>query len=359
MEFLSEPAQRIHDLSVQRFGRGRAVEMVGHSPAYVATLRKLEKVARYQDPVLITGESGAGKEQYAQAVHLLGSVNGRPYVSINCPQYQDGNVTVSELFGHVKGSFTGATGDHAGAFEQADGGVIFLDEVGDLHLTAQAMLLRALSTGEYRPLGSSRTKSASPRVVSATNRPLNQLAGSHEFRYDLLFRLRHFHLALPALRERGDDWRLLIDFCLRRMEREHGHAKRFSPGAMRFLEGYHWPGNVRQVVGVVSTGYAMADGDLIEPEDFESLIERRPEMDVDSVSGRFDRVVQGREPFWEIVAQAFLDRDLNRAQMKSIVKRGLTESAGSYRRLLDVLHLPASDYQRFMDFLRHHDIKPS
>jgi DNA-binding NtrC family response regulator len=279
-------------------------------------------------------------------------------VSVNCPQYQEGNVTVSELFGHVKGSFTGALADHPGAFEQAHGGVIFLDEVGDLHASAQAMLLRALSTGEYRPLGSTRTKSARPRVVSATNRPLNQLAMSNDFRYDLLFRLRHFHLPLPPLRERGDDWRLIVDYCLSRMKEQYGVAKRFSPRAIDFLTGYDWPGNVRQVVGVVSTAYAMSDGEVIEITDFESLIERPAEPDADSVAGRFERVVRGRENFWEIVCQAFLDRDLNRAQMKAIIKKGLSMSEGSYRRLLEVLHLPAADYQRFMDFLRHHDLKP-
>ncbi len=181
---------------------------------------------------------------------------------------------------------------------------------------------------------------------------------SNDFRYDLLYRLRHFHLALPPLRERGDDWRLIIDYCLRRMQQQYGAAKQFSDASLAFLAGYEWPGNVRQVVGVVSTAYAMADGDRIEPDDFESLIERPAEPDADSVSGRFDRVVRGGENFWEIAAQAFLDRDLNRAQMRAVVKKGLALSEGSYRRLLDVLHLPGTDYQRLMDFLRHHDLKP-
>ena len=129
---LSSTAQRVRELSVLWWGRERAVELIGSSPAFLAMLAKVEKIARYREPVLVTGESGAGKELIAQALYLLGQPRGRPYVSVNCPQFQEGNLTVSELFGHQKGSFTGAIGDHTGAFEQAHGGAIFLDEIADL-----------------------------------------------------------------------------------------------------------------------------------------------------------------------------------------------------------------------------------
>src|SRR5206468_7016675 len=148
--------------------------MVGISEPFQALLGKLEKVARFREPVLVTGESGVGKEGVAQALYLLSQQTmGRPYVAVNCPQFQEDNLTVSELFGHAKGSFTGALTDRRGAFEEADGGVLFLDEVGDLHLTAQAMLLRTLQTGEFKPLGAARSRLADVRVVSATNRSLN------------------------------------------------------------------------------------------------------------------------------------------------------------------------------------------
>ena len=319
-------------------------------------LTKLEKVARYEEPVLITGESGVGKEQFARTIHLLGRPGG-PYVPVNCPQYQEPSLTVSELFGHVRGSFTGATSDHRGAFEQADGGVIFLDEIGDLPAGAQAMLLRTLSTGEYRPLGSSECRSARARVVSATNRPLNHLVLGGGFRYDLFFRLRHFHLAIPPLRERGDDWRLLADHCLQRLQLRYGVAKRLSAESFAMLTGYDWPGNVRQLMALVSTGYAMADDDVIEPRDLESLIERA-DTTAEAADGQYDRVVRHGGDFWEVVYQPFLSRELNRKQVRAFIQRGFAASKGSYRHLLDLLHLPASDYQRFMDFLRHHDLKP-
>lgn len=355
-EWLSAPALRLRDLSVRRFSENQALEMVGRSPAFVDLLSKIEKVARYRAPVLVTGESGVGKEGIGQAIYLLGDPPNAPFISVNCPQFQEDNLTVSELFGHVKGSFTGAVGDRRGAFEEADGGVIFLDEVGDLVQAAQAMLLRVLSTGELRPLGATRTRSVNVRVVSATNQPLNQLAVSREFRYDLLFRLRQFHLQVPPLRERGDDWRLIVEHTLNKLAVRHGVRKRFSAGALRVFEEYTWPGNVRQVIGVVQMGYAMADGETIEVKDVASLLERHD--DIGERVTLFERVVKYGEDFWSTVYKGFMDRDLNRDQVRAMVRQGLMAAGGNYRRLVDLLRLPAADYQRFMTFLRHHDLKP-
>lgn len=334
--------------------------MVGQSPVMANLQAKLEKFARYQEPVLIVGESGAGKEHIAQALYLFSraATASAPYVPVNCPQFQDGTVTVSELFGHTRGSFTGAVGDRRGAFEEAEGGVIFLDEIGDLPQPAQAMLLRTLATGEYKALGSDRPRMASARVVSATNRPLNQLMLEEKFRADLFFRLRHFQVDVPPLRERGDDWRLLVDYCLRRLAARYGTPKTFSKAAMRLMEGYGWPGNVRQLVGVVNTGYAMADGDVIEPADFEARLTGQTPT-APSVDELYDRVVSGAADFWVDVHQAFMDRDLNRGQVRELVRKAFDAAHWNYRRLVDVLRLPATDYQRLMDFLRHHKLKPN
>jgi DNA-binding NtrC family response regulator len=356
---LSPPAQRLRALSIERLGPERAIELVGLAPSLHDALGKLEKIARYREPVLITGESGSGKEFFAQAVHLFGGVRNSPFVPVNCPQYQEGNLTVSELFGHTRGSFTGAIADRKGAFEEADGGVIFLDEIADLHASAQVMLLRALATGEFRPVGATRSRTVDVRVVSATNRPLNQLVMQNQFRYDLLFRLRQFHINIPPLRERGDDWRLLADFWLARLARQYGVAKRFSATAMKVLERCAWPGNVRQLIGIVRTGYAMADSSTIEPGDFAlQLEESEPGAAGAEGPGLYERVVDHGEEFWAIVYEAFMNRDLNRAQVKAVIRSALTAAGGNYRRVLELFRLPASDYQRFMDFLRHHDLKP-
>jgi DNA-binding NtrC family response regulator len=360
-------ALRIRDLSIERWGIERAVEAIGTSPAFAAMLTKLEKIARYREPVLLTGESGSGKEVVAQALYLLGQPRGRPYVSVNCPQFQDGNLTVSELFGHQKGSFTGAITDHTGAFEQAHGGAIFLDEIADLQPNAQAMLLRALATGEFRPIGATRSRSVDVRVIAATNRPLNQMMLSGEFRHDLFFRLRHFHIEVPPLRARGDDWKLMMEACLQRLCRTYGATRRLSPRSEAALANYTWPGNVRQLIGIATSGYAMADGVLIEPEDFAAHVETDdekgpPETHVQSAqsaqSELFDDVIARSHDFWSTVYARFMNRDLNRREMKTFVRAGLHAAHGNYRRLIGLLRLPDSDYQRFMDFLRHHDLKP-
>jgi DNA-binding NtrC family response regulator len=355
-ELMSELARRIRDLSIESWSEQRATEMVGLSPAVVRVQAKIAKIARYDEPVLITGETGAGKEMVAQALYLLSERRGRPYVSVNCALYQEGNLTISELFGHLKGSFTGAIADHKGAFEQANGGVLFLDEIGELHPTAQSMLLRALATGEYRPLGTERLRTANVRVVAATNRSPDELVLEQDFRNDLLFRLHYFHLQVPPLRERGDDWKLVLESVLHSLHRRYGVQKRFSPGALRLLENFNWPGNVRQLVSVATAGYAMADGDVIEPEDMPAQIQMS--VATTRADKLFERVTSGGEDFWEVVYRPFMERDINREQVREVVRKGLDSTRGSYQRVLELLRLPPADYQRFMDFLRHHRLKP-
>ncbi len=354
--FMSDRALRLRELSVRWWGEEQALEMVGQSAQISELQAKLEKVARYREPVLITGESGSGKEQLAQAIYLLSRKADEPYVSVNCPQYREGNLTASELFGHKKGSFTGAVSDRKGAWESAHGGVIFLDEIADLHVDAQAMLLRALSTGEFKPLGAEKTSSANVRVVAATNKPLNKLMMENEFRHDLFFRLRLLHIELAPLRDRGDDWQIILEYCLLKLRTKYGLAKRFSPSAIRLLEGYHWPGNVRQVIGVATTGYAMADGIMIEPKDFSSQTQEDGQRE--STTSLYQRVVRDGEDFWQVVHRPFLERDLNRSQVRSLIRQGMVDAAGNYRRLLEVFRIPGTEYQRFMDFLRHHSLKP-
>ena len=355
--FLSPAAARIRQLSVEAWGPGRSVEIVGHCAELMRVLSTLEKIAAFNEPVLITGETGTGKEGLAQALYLLGNRRDFPLVSVNCPQYREGNLTVSELFGHRKGSFTGASTDRKGCFETANGGVIFLDEIGDLHMSAQLMLLRALAQGEFQPVGSETTKKVNVRVVAATNRPLTQLMVGSEFRNDLYFRLRYFLLNVSPLRERGDDWLHLLEHTLQRLHANYGICKRFSPESLRLLERYNWPGNVRELVSLTTTGYALADGAVIEPRDFVTHLTEGGEPPAeDRLEELYRRIVVDGETFWSVVYTPFMERDLNRAQVKAVVSRGLLEG-GSYRNLLEIFHLASDDYQRFMDFLRHQKLK--
>ena len=362
---LSPVALRIRDASKQQWGTGRLVHIVGKSPDIVALLERLEKVAPFNEPVLILGESGTGKEALAQSLYLLGNRTSRAYVPVNCPQYQEGNMTVSDLFGHKKGSFTGATTDREGVFDTADGGVVFLDEIGDLHMSAQVMLLRSLASGEFQPLGDNKTHSVDVRVVAATNRSLNQLAENQQFRKDLIFRLRYFQLRVPPLRDRGDDWLLILDHFLNDLLIRYGVRKAFSEQSIRLLSDYGWPGNVRELQTVATMGYAMASGDLIEPTDFAAQLEEAsPPTTAKGPSGRrADPVTELYQQlddgccFWESVQAPFLDRDLNRSEVTQLVAWGLRDTSGSYRDLAERWNV--NRYQKFMDFLRHHRLKPT
>lgn len=373
-------AEEIYRKSAGLWGPDRAVALIGQSPAMEAVLQKVRKFARFDEPILLTGESGAGKELFARACYLLSERTDRPFVPVNCPQYTDGNLSVSELFGHRKGSFTGAATDHKGLFETADGGVIFLDEIADLPMPTQVMLLRALADGEYKRLGDNTVSRVNVRVIAATNRPLKELVAANSFRNDLYFRLCYFRLELPALKDRGEDWKLLLDHWLQLLQHRYKVRRRFSAKSLAFLAAYAWPGNVREIKSVATTGYSMAEGELIEPEDFESVLyEQQPELleksrhvapssartsgvpppgDNDPFDEIFQALREDGKNFWDLIHKPFIERDFNRSQLRSIFERALQEAGGSYKNLLTLFNLPDSDYQKFMDFLRHQRLKP-
>lgn len=354
---MSEVGLELEERSSAEWGESRTIRMVGRHPRYVEMQRKLQKLASFDEAVLVTGESGVGKESVAQSLHLLGNRSAKNFVSVNCPQFRDGDMTVSELFGHKKGSFTGAISDRKGCFENADGGSIFLDEVGDLHMSAQVMLLRALATGEFQPLGSNDVRRVNVRVVAATNRPLDGMILGEEFREDLYYRLRYFHIEVPPLRKRGNDWYLLVQHFLEQLHQKYGQKKRFSTQSLRLLEKYRWPGNVRELISVATIGYAMSDGDTIRPHDFRSLLSQEHES-VQSDADLYEALAEDGQDFWEVIHAPFLARDLNRAQVREVVRLGLEQTGQSYRKLLDLFGIRSKDYQKLMDFLRHHRLKP-
>lgn len=356
--FLTPTAEKIRSLSIAEWGPASAVEMIGCSGHMLRLQEKVEKIAQFNEPVLLVGESGSGKELVAQSLYLLSPRRGRPYVAVNCPQYREGNLTVSELFGHKRGSFTGAIADRRGCFEIADGGVIFLDEIGDLHMSAQVMLLRALASGEFQPLGSEGSRKVNVRVVAATNREPEDLRVGEEFRHDLFFRLQYFQIRVPPLRDRGEDWKMLAERCLRRLNARYSVSKKFSDDSLRLLEQYQWPGNVRELLSLTTTGYAMSDGDRIEPEDFESAMIRPNRSSVQAIDDIYERIMKGDVSFWKLVHEPFLDRELNRLEVRNLLTKVYADSGRSYRGMLKRVGLPETDYQKFMDFLRHHRLKP-
>lgn len=369
-------AQLVYQRSVAIWGPDRAVPLVGESPAMEAVLNKAQKFSKFDEPILLTGESGAGKELFARACYLLSERTHKPFVPVNCPQYTDGNLSVSELFGHKKGSFTGAAADHKGLFETADGGVIFLDEIADLPMPTQVMLLRALADGEFKPLGGNTVSRVNVRVIAATNRPLKELVAANSFRNDLYFRLCYFRLELPALRQRDRDWKMLLDHWLSLLRARYKVRRTFSKNALDFLGTYSWPGNVREIKSVATTGYSMAEGEMIELEDFESVLYEHqtpealaaqstisrqaapPVPEVDPFADIFRAMRNQEQTFWDAIHKPFIERDLNRSQLRIMFERGLREANGSYKNLMSLFNMPETDYQRFMDFLRHQRLKP-
>ncbi|MGP0076085.1 MAG: sigma 54-interacting transcriptional regulator [Bryobacteraceae bacterium] len=239
-------------------------EMVGGSPRFRDLIERIHLVASTTATVLITGETGTGKELVAWAIHNLSPRSNRPLVKVNCAAISAGLVE-SELFGHVKGAFTGATDRRVGRFEYADGGTMFLDEVTELPLETQAKLLRVLQEQEFEPVGSNRTVKVDVRLLAASNRDLAQLVQEGRFRMDLYYRLLVVPVEVPPLRERREDIPLLADHFVRRLSRQFGRrVERISEKMMRELVAYEWPGNVRELENFLARAIVLCPGDTLD-----------------------------------------------------------------------------------------------
>ncbi|WP_457673117.1 sigma-54-dependent transcriptional regulator [Thiolapillus sp.] len=237
--------------------------MIGESPAMQAVFQDIRKVAPTTASVLILGESGTGKELVARAIHSHSPRRDAPFVTVNCAAIPE-NLVESELFGHVKGAYTGAEQARAGLIQSADGGTLFLDEIAELPLSIQARLLRVLQDGELRRVGSERTLRVDVRILAATNRNLQQMVDDGDFRSDLFFRLQVVELRLPPLRERGADLLLLAEHLLRKTCNRLGRpCMQFAPDALESLEAYHWPGNVRELENAIERAAILSDQELV------------------------------------------------------------------------------------------------
>ncbi|HUF80318.1 MAG TPA: sigma 54-interacting transcriptional regulator [Burkholderiales bacterium] len=309
--------------------------------------------------VLITGESGVGKDVVARAIHAASPRRHRPFVAVNCAGFPE-SLLETELFGHIRGSFTGADRDRPGKLKLADGGTFFLDEVGEMSPRMQALLLRFLENGEIQTVGDREPRAVDVRIIAATNRNLAERVAAGEFRQDLLYRLCVIQLAVPPLRDRPEDIPALIEHFLRRAPRPIA----CSDEAHRALRRYRWPGNVRELQNVLEQAVWRTTGPAITPAELPDAVrslhaglvasrERRRQV----ADQLFDGLVRGEVPFWEHVYPLFLERDLTRHDIRALVSRGLSQTKGSYRALLKLFGMPASDYNRFHNFLTAHCCK--
>jgi len=339
-------------------------EFIGISAAIRHVEVEMNYSARSDAKVLITGESGVGKEIAARLIHQRSRRAHQPIVTINCAGIPD-SLLESELFGHVRGSFTNAYRDRLGLFEMADGGTVFMDEIGEMSLRMQALLLRFLETGEIQRIGAQGVQGrVDVRVIAATNRDLIERIGSHDFREDLYYRLNVIHITIPPLRARREDIPMFLRHFFSTYAERHGvKAPELAPETLSYLVAYDWPGNVRELKNLAERLIVRSRADVIPPSSLppEILASARAAAEPRSSNATaladslFERMVNRHEPFWSLVYPLFTTRDLTRADLRHIVSRGLEQTRGNYKVLADLFNMPnPGDYKRFLNFLRRH-----
>ena len=320
-----------------------------------------------------------GHELGAAERHPLGHVlslqrgprASAPHVTLNCAGLPD-SLLESELFGHVRGSFTGAYRDKPGLLEMAPNGTVFLDEVGEMSMRMQVVLLRFLKTGEIQRIGADRSHGrVNVRLITATNRDLEAHIASGEFREDLFFRLNVMHLHLPPLRERAEDITLLFDYYLRSYSEAHRvEESEVSLDVMDALLAYRWPGNIRELKNVVARMVVKTRGRLMTHDDIPTNLVQSAAISPSSQStvkhkeaafeaARAKKLVSlmldEGESFWSAVHPLFMSRDMTRSDLRKIVQMGLECTNGNYRMMVRLFNMPNDDYKRFLSFLRKHD----
>jgi transcriptional regulator with PAS, ATPase and Fis domain len=337
--------------------------MIGCSESCRQIEYDIQCASRSDAKVLISGESGVGKEVLARLIHERSQRSRAPMVAINCASVPD-SLLASELFGHMKGSFTDAHRSRTGLFEQAHRGTMFLDEVGEMSLQMQATVLRFLENGEILPVGSERVLTrVDVRIIAATNRTLSNSIKEGRFREDLYYRLNVIHIEIPPLRSRPDDVPLLLDAFLRRFAAEHGiDLPHLNDAARQRLLSYHWPGNVRELKNVAERLVVRHGGGEIELGHLPMELQARRsttgavQLAPTRVDGLIERLTEHRESFWSVVHEPFMARDLTRDDLRAIVRFGLTTTRGSYKSVLQVFNLPPHDYKKFLSFLRKYQV---
>ena len=343
-----------------RTGFGR---LVGRSPAMVALQQEILRVAQSDAKILITGESGVGKELVAMSIHAQSDRTEKPFVTVNCAGLPE-TLLESELFGHVKGSFTGAYRDKPGMLEKAHEGSIFLDEIGEMSLRMQGMLLRFLETGELQKVGADRVGGlVDVRVIAATSRSLPEMVSQGHFREDLFYRINVINIHVPPLRDRREDIPLLVEHFFENMGRNNGNRPQVSPEAYVALSEYPWPGNVRELANVIERMLVSGAGPVFGPDDIPIEIRTQRSISLRPKRERrrtvaddlLKRMMVNHESFWTAVYPLYMQREITRGNLRELVSKGLEEAKGNYKIVTKLFNMEPGDYKRFLNFLRKHD----
>ena len=353
--------------------------LIGTGPALAQLRLEIESAARSESKVLVAGETGVGKEIVARMIHAGSTRRRHPFLAVNCAGLPD-DLLESELFGHVRGSFTGAYRDKPGLATLADRGTLFLDELGEMSPRMQGVLLRFLETGEIHPVGSDRMElQVNVRVIAATNRDLLARIAAGHFREDLYYRLNVIRVAIPPLRERGNDILEIFNYYFGNYCRGLGHSvPEISTSATTLLLGYRWPGNVRELKNIAERLALREIDGIVMPQHLPAEMHEQKVtpvrsllLPVPSVAGpthaqtsavrwlaadaAWDEMMRGGRSFWMVVHPRFINRELTKADVREIIRRGLEQTQGSYRKLVELFRLPQADYKRFLAFLSQHD----
>ena len=341
------------------------ITLIGHSRAIQRLRDDVSSAGRTDAKVLITGESGVGKEIVSRLIHSAGNRAIFPLITVNCAAITE-TLLESELFGHARGSFTGAYRDRVGVLEMAHRGTVFMDEIGETSPRMQSLLLRFLESGEIQRVGTTKSNAhVDVRVIAATNRDLLQAVSLKSFREDLYYRLNVIHLTVPPLRDRAEDLPLLLEHFMALFSGEYATPRiRFAPEAWNLLLSYHWPGNVRELKNLVErlTVRNTESQAVVTVADLPVEIRRSPiappvdtaPVRVSVAEALFRQIVEGRQSFWSAVYTPFMSRDLTRDDLRALVGIGLQQTSGSYRVLVELFNMPQGDYKRFLNFLRKH-----
>jgi DNA-binding NtrC family response regulator len=323
----------------------------GSSPQ-IQKIRKL--VLKYSieiKPVLLIGETGVGKNHTAELIHRFSGRKGC-YVEVAIPSIPE-SLFESEVFGHKKGAFTGANENKQGLIKEAEGGTLFFDEIADIPISFQAKLLQLIDTNKYRTLGDSSERRADVHIIAATNRSLEEEIKAGRFRKDLFYRLNALTLEIPPLRERKEDIRSIV-----KENEKHLKGKRIGPGFWEVVLRHEWPGNVRELLHVIWRAGIELKGPVIGKE-IEDIIQGSYRSD--DVSGnRVDQIwgeIQSGRSFWDVVKRPFLNRDLNRLEVKKIIDRALKCGDGKYKNVLDIFNVKSEDYKKFLNFIYDNNLK--